>query len=622
MSGPRGLFPSRRERPRATREPLMPGVLEPGKISLIVLNRNGAAHLQNLFTSFVARNTYRNVEWLVVDHASSDESLNVLREWQSRLSLDIIACETNYSFAYSNNVAAKKASGDYLFFLNNDIIFDDDVLPLLVHQLQANVAEVGLVGIQLIYPASHAHLPGQIQHLGIRFFADMPFMFHRPYELGAKAPKHLWMTTSERVPAVTAAAVLCRREELLGIGGFCEDYVYGYEDVDLCLSYWSQLKKGSCCLTNTWLIHDESATRRLQDTEERDARMRHNREVLQKRYGYAIKKAVQLDGLRGTHFWTDAGFVVAFVVTAAHEPTESEDYFTVAEFALACGARFGWQVQFLVHDADWYNLDGIDVLIVMVDSYDLTRSVGAKPTLVTLAWLRNGFERWAHVPGFDDYAIYLCSSEEEAQLLMERQGKYPHVLRLAPDEQGVTCLQSILVDFHDHKFRLAIKVPGSSGEGDSEGDEYQVAVALKHAWVKQGHAVRIDLWPEWDTARGFGDDVVLVLRGKNRYVPKPEQLNLLWQLSPSDIGSPEECDPYDHVFVASSAEAERLRDTVRTPVSTLLPCTDLTRVSPEVENRVATVLEVIAALDRRKRFAAEGGCPLPYGGEGTQERPL
>lgn len=603
--GSRGLFPPRRVRLHKAQEPVTPSVLEPEKISLIVLNRNGAVHLRNLLTSFVAHNTYRNVEWLVVDHASSDSSLSVLQAWQSRVSLDIIACETNYSFSYSNNQAAKKARGDYLLFLNNDIIFDDDVLPLLLTRLQANASQVGLVGIQLVYPAHHATSPQQIQHLGVKFSENIPHAFYRPYELGVKAQEHFPTTISESVPAITAAALLCRREEFLSIGGFCEDYVYGYEDVDLCLSYWARLKKGSRCVTDTWLIHDESATRRLDNSEERDARMRNNREILQKRYGYAIKKAVQLDMLRGTHFWTDAGAVVAFAVSETHEQIEIGDSRTALEFALACVARCDWQLQLLVRDHDWYDLNGIDVLIVMTDSYDLSRIVGAKPTLVTIAWLRDGFERWEQMPGFDDYAIYLCSSREESQFLEERHGKQPHLLRPTTDEQWAAQLQSILVDVRDHKFRIAMKVPVPRREVAHEGDEYHVALALKRAFVKQGHAVRIDRLPEWDTSRGFGDDVVLVLRSLSQYVPKPGQLNLLWNISHPDTVSAEEYEQYDHVFVASSDYAERLRSTVKTPVSALLQDLGPALFYPDAENQVTIMLEVIAALDRRKRFDVE-----------------
>lgn len=723
--------------------------MEPEKISVIVLNRNGASHLRNLFTSFSAYNTYRNVEFLVVDHASSDQSLSVLRAWQPHLPLEIIAYDQNYSFSYSNNEAAKKASGQYLFFLNNDIIFDNDVLPLLLAKFHDSEPEVGVVGVKLVYPSHHETAPHQVQHGGVKFSQDIPHGFYRPYELGVKAHSFSGSARSELVPVVTGAALLCQRDEFLSVGGFCEEYFYGYEDVDLCLSYIAQRKKISRCITDTQLIHDEGATRRLEGREERSARIRGNQKVLQKRYGYAIKKAVQVDMVRGTSFWTDDELVVAFAVTEAHEQAKAGDYFTAAELAVACATQFGWQVKFLVRNQDWYDLDGVDVLIVMIDSYDLTQIARAKPTLVKIAWLRNWFERWGQRPCFDAYDIYLCSSQKGAQFIKEHHGKLPHVFRIATNERRfmpgsereeyradycftgsywnaardiesvleparldyqfalygngwdthdkfrpywkgfvpynelplvysstkvviddanhvtkpwasvnsrvfdalasgalvitngdeganevfadklptyhdgpdlhslldrylndeaarralvadlrktvldhhtythrAAQLQSLLVDFREKKFRIALKVPVPRMEVAQEWGDYHFALALKRALVKQGHAARIDILPDWDTPRGFGDDIVLVLRGLSQYVPKPEHINIIWNISHPDKVSEQEYEQYDHVFIASRQYADQLRKTVKTPVSALLQCTDPNLFYPDAGNGV------------------------------------
>jgi len=168
------------------------------------------------------------------------------------------------------------------------------------------------------------------------------------------------------------------------------------------------------------------------------------------------------------------------------------------------------------------------------------------------------------------------------------------------------------MDFRDHKFCIAIKVSVSRREVAPEGGDYHFALALKRALVKQGHAVRIDILPEWDTSRGFGDDVVLVLRGLSQYVPKPEHINIMWNISHPDTVSPEEYEQYEHVFVASSHYAELFRNTVKTPISTLLQCSDPILFYVDAEKWVATMLEVIAALDQRKRFTTEG-LPLALG---------
>jgi spore maturation protein CgeB/GT2 family glycosyltransferase len=746
---PQKVVPPMQMGPGAVKKSMTPAGMEPGKISVIILNRNGAVHLQNLFASVWALNTYRNVEFLVVDHASSDQSLGVLQAWQPHLPLAIIACDQNYSFSYSNNEAAKKASGQYLFFLNNDIIFDNDVLPLLLAKFHDSEPEVGVVGVRLVYPSHHETAPHQVQHGGVKFSQDIPHGFYRPYELGVKAHTFSGSAGSELVPVVTGAALLCQRDEFLSIGGFCEEYFYGYEDVDLCLSYVAQRHKVSRCVTDTQLIHDEGATRRLEGRQERSARIRSNQGILQKRYGYAIKKAVQIDMVQGTSFWTDDELVVAFAVTEAHEQAKAGDYFTAAELAVACATQCGWQVKFLVRNQDWYDLDGVDILIVMIDAYDLTQIARAKPTLVKIAWLRNWFERWGQRPCFDAYDMYLCSSQKGAQFIKDHHGKQPHVFRIATnerrfmpgsereeyradycftgsywnaardiesvldparldyqfalygngwdthdkfrpywkgfvpykelplvytstkvviddanhvtrpwasvnsrvfdalasgalvitngdeganevfaeklptyhdgrdlhslldrylnDEEARRALvadlrktvldhhtythraaqfQSLLVDFRDKKFRIALKVPVPRMEVAQEWGDYHFALALKRALVKHGHAVRIDILPDWDTPRGFGDDVVLVLRGLSQYVPKPEHINIIWNISHPDKVSEQEYEQYDHVFIASRQYADHLRKTVKTPVSALLQCTDPNLFYPDAATGV------------------------------------
>ena len=98
--------------------------LSPDKsISIIVLNRDGAHHLKTLFNLSWPSNTYPHVRFIIVDHGSSDGSLEILLSYRHKLDIEIILYNSNNSFSFSNNVAAKRATSDYLFFLNNDIIF-------------------------------------------------------------------------------------------------------------------------------------------------------------------------------------------------------------------------------------------------------------------------------------------------------------------------------------------------------------------------------------------------------------------------------------------------------------------------------------------------------------------
>jgi spore maturation protein CgeB/GT2 family glycosyltransferase len=750
---------------------------ETGKVSVIILNRNGAHHLKGLFETFLAHNTYLNIEFIVVDHASTDGSRDAIRSFAPRLPLRLITYDENYSFAYSNNRAGEQATGEYLFFLNNDILLQSDILARLVRYLEDPT--VGLVGLKLAYPPRHAVYPGAVQHVGIKFSGDLAYGFYRPYELGVKADTNIVSYDgAHRFPAVTGAALLCRREEFLNIGGFCEAYWYGYEDVDLCLTYFFQLRKSSLSANGLLLIHNEGATRNLTSAKKVRQQRLHNQAVLQKRYGYAINRTLRQELAIGERFWSEARLVLAFAVTEAHAEARAGDYFTALELAAACAEQCGWETRLLARNQDWYDLTDVDVLVVMVDAYDLSKVHHAKPSLVTIAWLRNWFERWTERPSFDGYDIYLCSSQKATSFLHEQYGKLAHVFPIATNEQrfcpegdrleavvdycftgsrwnverdlersliprqvqhafalyghgwedqddfrpywkgflpysqlpsvyrtarvviddanhttkpwgsvnsrvfdALACgalvltngrigaeeifgeklpvyetagelhalldhylhdeptrqalvaelqrtvlahhtyahravqLQSILTDFRTRKFRIAVKIGVPKMDELHEWGDYHFACGLRRALVKHGHAVRIDILPDWYTPQGFGDDAVIVLRGLSQYEPNPAHINLMWNISHPDKVTPAEYNLYDHVFVASQLYTEELMRRVAAPVSCLLQCTDPQLFYPD--SHAETPEEAVLFVgNSRKQFrpivkdALAAGLPL------------
>lgn len=69
----------------------------------------------------------------------------------------------------------------------------------------------------------------------------------------------------------------------------------------------------------------------------------------------------------------------------------------------------------------------------------------------------------------------------------------------------------------------------------------------------------------------------IAIRRLTAYHPRPGSLNLMWLISQPDKVTDQQLDASDHVFVASPNYARWLRHRLRTPVSTLLQCTDSAR---------------------------------------------
>lgn len=135
----------------------------------------------------------------------------------------------NGGFAVNCNAGAVRATGDVLFFVNQDVYavqewsqsWDAAILEPF------NDPKVGIVGARLLTPI------GTIQSAGGVFdTAAQPV--HRC--LGYSNPHHPEVATPREVEWVTGAALAIRRDLWIQLGGFDTIYERGYfEDVDICM---------------------------------------------------------------------------------------------------------------------------------------------------------------------------------------------------------------------------------------------------------------------------------------------------------------------------------------------------------------------------------------------------
>lgn len=403
------------------------------RIDAVVLNRNGAEHLRTLFSSLEAVNTYEALELVLVDHASTDDSREVAEAHAGRIKARVIRRDRNYSFAHSNNYAAARSEAPFLLLLNNDIIFTSDVLDELVGVL--NAPDVGAVGLDLYYPQAPEGTASRLQHAGTKFFVDHLAEFIRPYNLGALAGLSVGGRGTERLPAVTAAALLMRREDYMALGGLAESFDYGYEDVDLCLRIGLHLKKQVLCVHHLSLTHNESATQRVDEPQAVRERRLRNRAELDRRFGFVLRRLLFNDKIENRRFYTDEPLTVGFAVTETGPEAQAGDFFTASELASALNRECGWETRFLDSKQDWYDLEGIDILITMVDRYDLRLIKNERPQLVKVAWMRNWFDRWPSRPGFDLYDLCLCSSEKSAAYIRASHHREAEVLRIGTNPE-------------------------------------------------------------------------------------------------------------------------------------------------------------------------------------------
>ena len=104
-------------------------------VSIIIPHHNNFKILHNCVTSLY-QSTYENIEIIIVDNASTDSSIQNIKEQFSKLL--IINSKKNLGYAGGCNLGAKTAKGELLFFLNNDTVICKDTIELLVEKITSN----------------------------------------------------------------------------------------------------------------------------------------------------------------------------------------------------------------------------------------------------------------------------------------------------------------------------------------------------------------------------------------------------------------------------------------------------------------------------------------------------
>ena len=197
--------------------------MELPKISIVIVNLNGKHHLVNCFTSIMKLNYPKDkIEVIVVDNGSTDGSVDLIRSKFSWIKL--IKNIENEGFAKPSNDGARAASGEYVAFLNNDMMVHRDWLLELVNSIKNNDAACAGSVIMNWKGDMLDFAGGSVTFYGMGFQYD----FHRPMsevEHKLREDRPLFFACG--------GAMLINREIFLECRGFDQDYFAYFEDIDL-----------------------------------------------------------------------------------------------------------------------------------------------------------------------------------------------------------------------------------------------------------------------------------------------------------------------------------------------------------------------------------------------------
>lgn len=103
------------------------------KFSVITVCYNAEATLEDTIQSVISQ-TYHHVEYIIVDGASKDRTMDIVNRYRDRIA--VVVSEPDQGLYDAMNKGIRLATGDYLCFLNaGDSFHEDDTLQQMVHSI-------------------------------------------------------------------------------------------------------------------------------------------------------------------------------------------------------------------------------------------------------------------------------------------------------------------------------------------------------------------------------------------------------------------------------------------------------------------------------------------------------
>ena len=204
------------------------------KLSVVIVNYKVPVFLHQCLDSLEKATTGIQTEFFVVDNASNDGSIEFLRKFHPNVVF--IQNEDNVGFSKANNIAIRRAKGEYVLVINPDTIVSEDSISTCIKFMDEH-PDAGAAGV------SQHFAFGRFAPESRRAIPRPTTAFYKLIGLCKRYPKskrfgryylgYLNQNEVGEIEILSGAFMFIRREALLKVGLFDEDYFMYGEDVDL-----------------------------------------------------------------------------------------------------------------------------------------------------------------------------------------------------------------------------------------------------------------------------------------------------------------------------------------------------------------------------------------------------
>ncbi len=204
-------------------------------LSIIIISYNTSDFLKECIESIQKNTKGINYEIIVVDNASSDNSVEMVKKEFPEIL--IIESPENIGFSKANNLGVNKSKGRHVLFLNPDTVVYKDSLSNMIKFMDEH-EEAGAATCSLVMPdgklddAAHRGFPNPWNSLS--YFSGLSKLFPSSKIFGGYNLGFLDLSKPHEIDACAGAFMMVRRQAGEKIGWWDEDYFFYGEDLEFC----------------------------------------------------------------------------------------------------------------------------------------------------------------------------------------------------------------------------------------------------------------------------------------------------------------------------------------------------------------------------------------------------
>ncbi len=230
------------------------------EVSVIMINYNSSAFTINCVNSiFEMTDQKLSFEVIIVDNCSHQDDYESVRKFCNAIlhpNIKLIRSHINTGFGGGNMIGSQHVTGNYYAFVNNDTIFINDCLSILLRTLKTDL-KVGICG-PMAFKENGDHLP-TMDHftsltkelMGRRFLERTN---PKKYPVRKKIYEQ-----PVRAQFIAGSFMIVKAEDFNAVGGFDTNIFLYFEETDLCVRL-SKIGKLAYMIPEAKLTHFHGAS--------------------------------------------------------------------------------------------------------------------------------------------------------------------------------------------------------------------------------------------------------------------------------------------------------------------------------------------------------------------------